>query len=98
MDLTNTCLLLDHLVDLLDGRERPGQQVVVYLDSLHPYRDDQTLEDLILSARSELRNKMKGRDTIMEKHYLRPRPPRRPKPPKGKPAPPKREDRHGYTY
>ncbi len=34
----------------------------------------------------------------MEKHYLRPRPPRRPKPPKGKPAPPKREDRHGYTY
>ena len=55
MDLTNTRTLVDHLVDYLDSREHPGQQVVVYLDSLHPYRDDQTLEDLILSARSELR-------------------------------------------
>jgi len=55
MDLTKTRTLVDHLVDHLDSRERPGQQVVVYLDSLHPYRDDQTLEDLILSARSELR-------------------------------------------
>ena len=56
MDLSSTCILVDHLVDQLDNRERPGQQVVVYLDSLHPYRDDQTLEDLILSARSELKD------------------------------------------
>ena len=54
MDLTNTRILVDHLVDYLDSRERPGQQVVVYLDSLHPYRDDQTLEDLIRSAVTEL--------------------------------------------
>ena len=56
MDLSSTCILVDHLVDHLDNRERPGQQVVVYLDSLHPYRDDKTLEDLILSARSELKD------------------------------------------
>ena len=54
MDLANTCILVDHLVDHLDNRERPGQQVTVYLDSLHPYRDDQTLEDLIRSAVTEL--------------------------------------------
>ena len=54
MDLSSTCILVDHLVDHLDNRERPGQQVVVYLDSLHPYRDDQTLEDLIRSAVTEL--------------------------------------------
>ena len=56
MDLSSTCILVDHLVDHLDNRERPGQLVTVYLDSLHPYRDDQTLEDLILSARSELKD------------------------------------------
>ena len=56
MDLSNTCILVDHLVDHLNNRERPGQQVTVYLDSLHPHRDDQTLEDLILSARSELKD------------------------------------------
>ena len=54
MDLSSTCILVDHLVDHLDNRERPGQQVTVYLDSLHPYRDDQTLEDLIRSAVTEL--------------------------------------------
>ena len=56
MDLSNTCIMVDHLVDHLNNRERPGQQVTVYLDSLHPHRDDQTLEDLILSARSELKD------------------------------------------
>ncbi len=54
MNLTNTCILVDHLVDHLNNRERPGQQVTVYLDSLHPHRDDQTLEDLIRSAVTEL--------------------------------------------
>ena len=56
MDLSSTCILVDHLVDHLDNRELA--EVVVYLDShvLHPYRDDQTLEDLILSARSELKD------------------------------------------
>ena len=56
MDLANTCILVDHLVDNLDNRERPGQQVTVCLDSLHPYRDAQSLEDLIRSARSELKD------------------------------------------
>ena len=66
MDLSSTCILVDHLVDHLDNRERPGQQVTVYLDSLHPYRDDQTLEDLILSARSELKDfmRMSGTRTL----------------------------------
>ncbi len=45
MDLTNTCILVDHLVGHLDNRERPGQQVTVYLP-----------KDLILSARSELKD------------------------------------------
>ncbi len=58
MDLTNTCILVDHLVDHLDNRERPGQQVTVYLNSLHPHadgcEDTRTLEDLIRSAVTEL--------------------------------------------
>ena len=56
MNLTNTCILVDHLKEHLDSRERPGQQAVVYLDSLHPHRDDQTLEDLIRSAVTELKD------------------------------------------
>jgi hypothetical protein len=54
MDLTNTCILVEHLKEYLDSREHPGQLVTVYLDSLHPHCDDQTLEDLIRSSVTEL--------------------------------------------
>ena len=58
MDLTNTCILVDHLKEHLDSRERPGQQVTGYLNSLHPHadgcEDTRTLEDLIRSAVTEL--------------------------------------------
>ena len=50
--------LIDHLMDYLDSRERPGQQVIVYLDALHPdadgWEDTRTLEDLIRAAHTQI--------------------------------------------
>ena len=55
--MTNTTKLIAHLMDYLDSREHPGQQVIVYLDSLHPdadgCEDERTLEDLIRDAHRE---------------------------------------------
>ena len=51
--MTATKQLIDHLAAYLDSKTHPSQQVVVYLDSLHPTDDDRTLEDLIREAHAE---------------------------------------------
>lgn len=50
---TATEQLIGYLMEAINSKQHPSEQVVIYLDGLHPTDDDLTLEDLIREAHRE---------------------------------------------